>query len=515
MDQRTVLYRVAAPARPPAVLIERAREVLQEAGLAGRSLDSAWGLTPNYRFLTYMADRRAVDPAAGLVAHGVWFWYRETPIGFERWLFLTGPDLLQRVTQLDPPFRYAGELMLFLDRDGRLAYLTAVPPSASDPESAAGDADWTSLFRAAGRDISQWAPAEPAWTPQFHADRRFAWTPADGAGEEAVRIEAASFGGRPVAFAVVYPWSVPDRQMASIRSPGERIGNLMGVLIFCGVMLGGGLVARRNLRLERGDTRGATRLAAAVTTLLMAVWVIDESHVASIWEVYLFLLAAGWALFMGGLVAVFYLALEPYVRRTWPGMIVSWSRVIAGTIRDPLVARDVLFGVGAGAAIRVIEASGFVLTGIITGIPPRVLTAPRPFLGTPQVASSVGLTLVWAIFYALVLLFVLFTLRRLLRREALAIAAGSVLMTLGLGLETGTVLGAVPAFVLSLLLFTLLARVGLVATVAAVLTFSLLVMFPTTIPPAGWYAGVGFVGPALLLGLAAIAVRVATGGARR
>jgi hypothetical protein len=107
--------------------------------------------------------------------------------------------------------------------------------------------------------------------------------------------------------------------------------------------------------------------------------------------------------------------------------------------------------------------------------------------------------------------FVLFTLRQRLRREALAIAAGSA-DDARPGLETGTVLGAVPAFVLSLLLFTLLARLGLVATVAAVLTFSLLVMFPTTIPPAGWYAGVRFVGPALLLGLAAIAGRVATTG---
>ena len=39
-----------------------------------------------------------------------------------------------------------------------------------------------------------------------------------------------------------------------------------------------------------------------------------------------------------------YIALEPYVRRRWPATLVSWSRLLAGGFRDPLVGRDLLAG---------------------------------------------------------------------------------------------------------------------------------------------------------------------------
>ena len=44
---------------------------------------------------------------------------------------------------------------------------------------------------------------------------------------------------------------------------------------------------------------------------------------------------------------MYYLALEPFVRRVWPRTLVSWSRVIGGRVRDPLVGRDVCIGVVA------------------------------------------------------------------------------------------------------------------------------------------------------------------------
>ena len=35
-----------------------------------------------------------------------------------------------------------------------------------------------------------------------------------------------------------------------------------------------------------------------------------------------------------GMVWVFYLAFEPYARRLWPRMLVSWVRVLGGHFRD-------------------------------------------------------------------------------------------------------------------------------------------------------------------------------------
>jgi serine/threonine-protein kinase len=52
----------------------------------------------------------------------------------------------------------------------------------------------------------------------------------------------------------------------------------------------------------------------------------------------------GWSCFIWAL----YIALEPYVRRRWPATLVSWSRLLAGRFRDPLVGRDVLVGCLAG-----------------------------------------------------------------------------------------------------------------------------------------------------------------------
>jgi hypothetical protein len=40
----------------------------------------------------------------------------------------------------------------------------------------------------------------------------------------------------------------------------------------------------------------------------------------------------------------FYLALEPYIRRTWPELLVSWARILSGEFTDPLVGRDLIFG---------------------------------------------------------------------------------------------------------------------------------------------------------------------------
>jgi hypothetical protein len=48
--------------------------------------------------------------------------------------------------------------------------------------------------------------------------------------------------------------------------------------------------------------------------------------------------------------AVFYLALEPYIRRTWPELLVSWTRTLSGEFNDPLVGRDVFLGILFGAA---------------------------------------------------------------------------------------------------------------------------------------------------------------------
>ena len=41
---------------------------------------------------------------------------------------------------------------------------------------------------------------------------------------------------------------------------------------------------------------------------------------------------------------LFYLGIEPAVRRRWPQLLVGWTRLLDGRWRDPLVGRAVLSG---------------------------------------------------------------------------------------------------------------------------------------------------------------------------
>jgi hypothetical protein len=118
------------------------------------------------------------------------------------------------------------------------------------------------------------------------------------------------------------------------------------------------LFARKNLRLGRGDRRGALRSAGAFFVAIWIGYALSAHYSRSAlwifnWVNESFASAAGAALEFG----FFYLALEPYVRRKWPEMLISWSRMLAGGWKDPLVGRDLLIGSFLGA---VASMTGFI-----------------------------------------------------------------------------------------------------------------------------------------------------------
>ena len=116
------------------------------------------------------------------------------------------------------------------------------------------------------------------------------------------------------------------------RNPGQAPS--AGALVFQGLLLvlliGGAIVARQNLRAGRGDRRGAMRFAAAVFVVELAMWALASHHVAAPEEAWLlidgFMNAAGMSLGFW----LIYMALEPFARRNWPQMLVSWSRALSG-----------------------------------------------------------------------------------------------------------------------------------------------------------------------------------------
>ena len=339
---KIAIFTIGAPVKAPAVMIERARELLTASGARGTVADSAWGLAWNEPYLNSSRANEAQDPD-GMAKYGVTFWYREGSVLLGRWVFIP-PYSLTAIWHFDPPLAYSGDTLVMLDREGRLLQLTVLAPERPADAPAGGDVNWDVLFRAAGLEPATWAPAEPQWVPAYYADWRSAWTPRASQPVPATRVEAASFRGRPTSFSVIYPWTTPVRDAGTWRSAEKRIGDLLGVSLLGGLMLGAVIMARRNLRLDRADRAGALRVGMVVGGLVWLAWLCDEHHIAAVWELYLVMAGTGLALFNAAFAATFYLALEPHVRRRWPSILVSWSRLIAGDVFDPLVARDVLIG---------------------------------------------------------------------------------------------------------------------------------------------------------------------------
>jgi len=105
-------------------------------------------------------------------------------------------------------------------------------------------------------------------------------------------------------------------------------------LVYGILVVGGALIARRNLRLGRSDRRGAMRLAVFVFACSMISWAFGASHVASDSEFALLLVGASLALFFAGVCWLLYVALEPLIRRRWPDSLIAWTRLLSGRLSE-------------------------------------------------------------------------------------------------------------------------------------------------------------------------------------
>ena len=114
-----------------------------------------------------------------------------------------------------------------------------------------------------------------------------------------------------------------------------------------------------------------------------------------------------WALLTAAFLWVVYMALEPFVRRRWPGRIISWTRLLAGDVRDPMVCRDLLIGALFGV--------GGLLWGVLRYQVPVWLGHPpgRPFvpdnwwLGAGSFLPFLGHQVMSSLMIGLIAIFVL------------------------------------------------------------------------------------------------------------
>jgi Protein kinase domain len=482
---------------PPEVLANKAREIMVRVSGFGKLAGSAAGFA-------YNASR---PPP-------VYFWYRESPeplVGqFDEQLggglstFLGGgPPRLIRVDTTNPPPFEPGMRHVVLDTHGRMLEFGNVPTAAGATRDRQRP-DWTALLSLTGVSTATLQPAEATWNPPMAFDERQAWTArAPGSGDMALRIEAASYLGRPVAFRVFGPSEAPESGW--LRSVPERRSRRPRPL-FAALTAIAGVFAWTNVRAGRSDWRGAFRLALVSLTLRMVAWGLTADHVSS-GESILYRMALAQSVVQSMTAWLLYLAIEPSVRRRWPQTLISWSRALGGKLKDPLVGRDLAIG----TTLSVVYFAAVVGLLVVAGTPSFTKDLDT-LLDARHVVGALLLEIEGALEVTVLYCFSMLLFRIALRREWAVAIVGTLLAGVPAyfagpfegNLATGSV-GVITGALLGAFLYVALATGGMIGVAAFWFTYRVLTLFPTNVDASTWYVGVSVLTVGTILALAAYA----------
>jgi hypothetical protein len=524
LADRVMLFRKVPLPEPPEVLARQARHILEHLGYPEAPADVAYHFRVNAEYLLHTLHE---DPSPGrwdnlatVRPPPLYFFYRQSPRPLAPHPSDSGELENHLVTDDNPPRTLPGMAGVHLDPRGRLLRLYAIPPRKSDAPETPIRPPWGRWFDkgAIGFDLEDLEKAEPDWAPPCACDRRAAWVGAlPDRPDLPLRVEAAAYRGRPVYFEVMPAWREAER--ADPPRGGLLFREAVGFVFLPGVVL----LAIRNLRRDRGDVRGAVRLGLAILAVAAGAWLFGGHHTLS-QEASQFVLVLGFGGWLALLYGLSYLALEPAVRRRWPGLITAWNRLLDGRLRDPMVGRDLLIGLAFGAGVMLVYRAGW-LSATWAGVPPPPpLTGTSPFAlqmpGPPTPLSVLLSVLSVPIIIPVLYLLLAFVFFLVLRREWLAWGA---LWLLFVALFAGPLLGSSPTGnALTLFWYGLrvglavfvLARYGLLAFAGQLFGSELLALAPLTADLSAWYAWQGVVLALAVIGLAVYAFFTATRGQR-
>jgi serine/threonine-protein kinase len=236
--------------KPPAVLADRAEQIVREFGYTTTPADSAQNFILPPDFVRWLANTDDTlnrwSPARVSQGPALLFWYRTSPRDLE-------PDSpSMRVSPSDPGLTLTDMTLVILDTRGRLVEFRRVPPQRDDAAPGPpATPDWTLAFRAAGLSFNSFAPVDPTWSPKDFADTRGAWEgPLPDAPDIRVRIEAAGYRGKITSIYTVGPWARPRAMQPLTRSTLSNVLNIFSGLLWITVLGGALLLARHNVRAE-------------------------------------------------------------------------------------------------------------------------------------------------------------------------------------------------------------------------------------------------------------------------
>jgi len=456
---------------PPEVLAERAREIVRAAGYKERAADSAFGFESDSRYVRYFDDtlagsqRDRRETWTSLLSRSpspLTFWYIHSASPLVP--LTSGLATLGRVER-DQPLIQRATVLVELDPDGRLRRFVATRMDRDTASDSAASVDWSALFSTAGLDFSRFTPdSRPA-----SADTELAWTGVyPGHDNLPVKVEARSQGGRLMQFAVLFPWTEREDAALSALGLAGASGGPVTVLVNYVFIIAIVLVAYRNWKIGRADLTGASRVALFIGTLLFLIIVLfaHDGLATLMYQPSVALVA-----FEGLMAGLAYIALEPWVRRSWPQAMVTWSRVLAGRWRDPVVARDILVGIALAVVIYCFRQSLYAVFMPGRGMPPGSNAVlgfafmPVFLTGGRVVAAGMLAELMIGLTQALSIFFLLFLCRVLLPRpwmSVVAFVAAMALLTVGLWWSDTRWIEGLSIVVFSLLTFPVIVRFGFV-----------------------------------------------------
>jgi len=506
IQDRTQLANKVSLEIPTEVLVHKAGEIIRGLGYTASAADTAYDFETDYGYLSYIREHDK-SPARWNSLNddrppSMSFWYRQSPREMRPQRFFASAGS-GKVTTFDPEMGVTGMILLSLDTRGRLIHFEAIPPQKDAPHDTPAP-NWSRLFFAAELDPAAFHSTDPEWAPLAWGDSRAAWTgTVPGHPDIPLRIEAASYRGAPIYFDLIYPWITPDRSVPFSPSSRQKLANFIVVSLFVVILLISFFIVRYNLKHKRGDNRGAFRLGCFVFLIYFTMWLLRSHHVASLGEIDLMIIAISWGLLYTFLIVVLYLALEPLVRRNAPQTLIGWTRLLSGQFKDPLVGRDLLFGVFYGVVIVLFETSDNFILPLLGKLPPMPgVVAGESMLG---IRMAIGLLLFFVLYYtcySLILFFLLSLLRLALRKDAIAFIA---LVLLGAFVNNGgdqKLFDFIASAIIYISFLFVLKRFGFLVLVIGLVVQNVLIVFPTTTHLSQWYAAPALVG---LIAIAALA----------
>ncbi|HEY0139970.1 MAG TPA: serine/threonine-protein kinase [Thermoanaerobaculia bacterium] len=480
--------------RSPEVLAHRTAEIIRTLGLPV----SGPAVTYLHRETKYMATVSDRERAA------------------MRQQFREGPPVLIYRTQygappqealLDlepPPLLGPGRALIGVDVQGRLASLSAGATAEWKPATI----DWRALHTAAGLDPATIRPATPRLVPDVPFDARAAWSATYPNNATPVHVEAATWRGIPVFFRITGAW---DQGTAPREFGGRPVLIFLTILTTLAFTIGATL-AWRNLRLRRGDRKGALRVAITMFLLLTVGELLSADHRPElVSELDVVVRSISNSLFWGALLFLLYIALEPYIRRRWPDTLIASTRLLAGNYRDPMVGRDLLIGIAAGTAHTFLAVTSWLAVERFFGESATLLAGRlQVLLGTrfavAVIPNAVASGMVQAFLWVSVM--VLFSM--LLRKRLRAAVAVGVLTVIAFALAIPSYWMLPFSIAISILLTLIAARYGLLAFAATQATFAML--FPNPAPLDGsWTTTLALIPIVFILTAAAFAFKTSLG----